>query len=337
MDDSNQSPPPDHLRELLDTGAVDEAVSVLSQLETAPVDNRKAALQMLRRLADDQPADVTPLVSALTPFLTDPERPVRLSTAKLLVTLAAADSEAVVDSVPLLAERLADDDEFYYVRGRAAEAIGYVAVEQNDVLTPEILADLRIGIEFDEPEVVQKLSKALAYVALGDPGRLRHHADRLAEHLDSDDELVRYHLATAFVAVGCDHPDALSAHAGTLAELLGDDNPYVGGRAAEAVGLAAHGGGETAVSALDTVDAESVDNDAAAEFLQDRLRFAASGVEDGQKIDAPEGVGSLRTIATRTDGIVDAITTPDGEGCPNCGLSLPEQGPPTCPRCGHPY
>lgn len=336
MGDTNQPAPPQQIHELVTAGAVDDAVDLLSQLDTATTDDRKATLQSLRTLADSDPDAVTPLESALRPFLTDPERPVRLSTAKLLVTLAAADPDAVVDSVPALTERLADDEEFYYVRARAAEAIGYVAVSRPEIVTPEILAELRIGLSFDELEVVRKLSKALAYVALGNPGRLRHHADELADHLDSDDELRRYQLATALVAVGCEHPDALSDGGDALAGLLDDDCPYVRGRAVEALGLFARGSGEIPVS-LDALDTESVDDDDAAAFLTDRLRFATTGVDDGSQRSVPNDVGSPRAIADRTDEIVEAITTPDGDGCPNCGLSLPENGPPTCPRCGCPY
>jgi HEAT repeat protein len=63
------------------------------------------------------------------------------------------------------------EDEFYYVRARCAEALGYIAVETPEAVTdPDILADLRIGLAFDEPEGKEKLAKALAHVALGGPG-----------------------------------------------------------------------------------------------------------------------------------------------------------------------
>jgi len=33
----------------------------------------------------------------------------------------------------------------------------------------------------------------------------------------------------------------------------------------------------------------------------------------------------------------ESMTTPDADGeCPHCGLELPKQGPPMCPRCGAP-
>jgi len=331
MDDSNQSPSPDHLRELVDAGAVDEAVTALSRLETAETDDRKAALQELRSLADDQPAVVAPLAAEVTPFLTDPERPVRLSTAKLLVTLAAGDPEAVVDCGPALAERLADDEEFYYVRARVAEALGYVAAAEPSVATPEILADLRIGLSFDEPEVKTKLAKALAHVALGNPRRLRHHVEDLAAHLDSDDELVRYHLTTALVAVGCAFPDALSAGADALEDRAADSNPYVRGRAAEALGLLSRGGVDLALP--EEWGRDAVESDAAADFLDTRVQFALGD----RPAAAVDGVADTESIRETTAEIVEAITTPGGDGCPHCGLALPEDGPPFCPQCGRPF
>lgn len=46
-----------------------------------------------------------------------------------------------------LGERFADEDEFYYVRARAAEALGYVALEApENVISPEIRADFHIGL-----------------------------------------------------------------------------------------------------------------------------------------------------------------------------------------------
>ncbi|ESP89743.1 HEAT repeat domain-containing protein [Candidatus Halobonum tyrrellensis] len=161
-------------------------------------------------------------------------------TAKLFVTLAQSEPLVVLPAVDDLAGRLADEDEFYYVRARCPEALGYVAVKAPETVTdPDTLADLRIGLEFDEPEVKEKLAKALAYVALGDASRLRHQVSSLAEHLDDDSELVRYHLCTTLVVVGCEHAAKLTSAPEALRERLGDENPYVQGRAAEALGLLA--------------------------------------------------------------------------------------------------
>ena len=94
--------------------------------------------------------------------------------------------------------------------------------------TPEILADFRIGLSFDEPEVKEKLAKALEYVALADPSRLRHQVPSLAEHLDDEDKLVRYHPCTTLVAVGSEHPAKLVEAQVALGERLDDENPYDG-------------------------------------------------------------------------------------------------------------
>jgi hypothetical protein len=104
---------------------------------------------------------------------------VRLTTAKLFVAAAETHSNAVVAMVPALAERLTDGEEFYYVHARSEEALGYAALDHPDTVTsPELLADLRIGLSFDEPVMNEMLAEALEHVALGDPGRLTHHSRR---------------------------------------------------------------------------------------------------------------------------------------------------------------
>lgn len=165
------------------------------------------ALQAVRDVSGELPRSFEEIAGPLSTFLTDEDRAVRLTTAKLFVTLVQSEPAVVLSPVDALAKHLSND-EFYYVRARSAEALGYVAVDSPEKVTdPETLADLRIGLEFDEPEVKEKLAKALAYVALGDPDRLRHQVDSLAEHLNDDNELVRYHLCTVLVVVSCAHPE----------------------------------------------------------------------------------------------------------------------------------
>lgn len=335
MNDTNDLPSPDQLRDLVDAGAVDDAAESLSQLETESADDRKTVVQALRTHAESAPAAVTPLAPALTPFLTDAERSVRLSTTKLFVTLAAADPNAVADTAESLADRLADDEEFYYVRARAAEALGYVAAAQPSVVTPEILADLRIGLTFDEPEVKTKLAKALASVALGNPRRLRHQTDDLAGHLAADDELVCYQLATALVAVGCEHPDALPECVDALTDRLDDDNPYVRGRAAEALGLLARTTADHPPALESTLAPLTDDNES---FVVDRVQFAVAGLTETSGTTDAGPIGTTEAIRERTDEIVEAITTPDvDDGCPHCGVAISGSGPPHCPQCGRPY
>ncbi|KZX49087.1 MULTISPECIES: HEAT repeat domain-containing protein [Haloarcula] len=170
---------------------------------------------------------------------TGEDRAVRLTTTKLSVTLVQSEPAAVLPAVDVLADRLADDELVYYVRARSAEALGYVAVDSpKEVTDPETVADLRIGLEFDEPKVKEKLAKALVHVALGNPHRLRHQVASLAGHLNDKNELVRYHLCTGLVVVGCEYL-GMTAAAEPLQERLGDENPYVQGRAAEALRLLA--------------------------------------------------------------------------------------------------
>jgi HEAT repeat protein len=227
---------------------------------------------------------------------------------------------------------VADEEEFYYVRARSAEALGYVALERPaEVATPELLADLRIGLSFDEPEVKEKLAKALASVAMGDPGRLRHHVGDLADHLDDEEDLVRYHLCTALTAIGCRSPSALSEASGALAGRLDDEEHYVGARAAEALGLLARAD----PSAVDVAADEVPEVDEPEPFVADRLAFVRDALAG--EATPPDGVGTVDAVRETAAAGEDAVQAPDGEhDCPHCGLSLSASGPPTCPRCGAP-
>jgi len=333
MDESTDSVSTDQVVDLVERDETEEAVARLERIAAAPVDERKSALRSLRETVVEHPTTVEPVCATLEPLLEDAERSVRLTAAKLFVAGAGADPDAVVPSVPRLAARLADDEEFYYVRARCAEALGYVALERPDEATsPEILADLRIGLSFDEPEVTEKLAKALEFVALGDPARLRHQVPNLAEHLEDGNELVRYHLTTVLAVIGCEHPEKLEDAVGALAERLRDENAHVRGRAAEALGLLAR-------SDTDLPNAPSeVTPDEEKPFAAERMRFAHNGFAQDAGTAPPDRIGTVEAIRGTTDGIVEEITAPDGDAeCPSCGLGLPEEGRPTCPRCGAPY
>lgn len=333
-------PPVDVFIHKLDQGEYKNFRETVSAYQHVGTEQRKELLRRLRSHMSEHGGDLSLLVSAFVPFLTDEERSVRLTTAKLFVTVAEADPDAIVSTIEPLAARLADDEEFYYVRARCAEALGYVALEHPDAVTdPEILADLRIGLSFDKSEVKTKLAKALEFVALGDPRRLRHQVDSLAEHLGDDDELVRYHLCTALVAVGCEYPEKLSEARSALADRLTDENLYVRGRAAEALGLFDRS--DTAEKSGPTADLVALTDDGNA-FVAERAQFATSEVDPERCAEVrseavDDGIGSIDAIRRKTEEIGAEITAPDGNECLNCDLTLPENGPPICPGCGMPH
>jgi hypothetical protein len=333
MEDSTPSPSGDRLVDAIERGDLDEARGTLDRVATDPASDGKACLRSLRSVADGRPAAVGPLCPAIAGFLTDDDRSVRLTAAKLLVAVAGAEPGNVVPVVPALADRLADETEFYFVRARAAEALGYVALEYPDrVTSPGTLADLRVGLSFDEPEVTEKLAKALEHVALGDPPRLRHQVDSIAAHLDDGSDLVRYHLTTALAAVGCHEPDRLATVREGLVARLADDCYPTRGRAAEALGLLAGAGSDDRVH--ETLE-ELVDDEHG--FVTERARFALRGGEEGTPPDGAGEIGTVAGIRATTDEAVEAIRMPNGDDCcPQCGLALPEGGPPFCPRCGAP-
>jgi hypothetical protein len=337
MSEPNQPPSSETLPDLLDDGDHETAISRLEATAKADPERRKETLRELRAVADDRPTSLEPLVASLAEFLTDEERAVRLTTAKLFVAVAEADPDATREAVEPLAARLADDEEFYYVRARSAEALGYIALEHPEtVASPELLADLRIGLSFDEPEVKEKLAKALEHVALGDPDRLRYQVSSLAEHLEDENDLVRYHLTTALVVVGCEHPGELADASAELTARLEEENTYVRGRAAEALGLLA--GADPEAVPLDAAELpDGVDFEAS--FAVERLAFAQQAIagENGSE-KATDEVGSVEGIRGTTDELAAEIAAPDGNSeCPHCGLSLPADGPPMCPQCGAPY
>jgi len=336
MSDPDQPPTADRLTALLDDGDDEETVAFLNRLGAADADARKRVLRAARDAVDERPSRFEGLAPPLASFLTDDDRAVRLTTAKLFVALARSAPAVALPVVDALAERLADDGEFYYVRARCAEALGYLAVDSPDaVADPATLADLRVGLSFDEPEVREKLAKALAYVALGDSDRLRHQVDSLAERLGDERELVRYHLCTALVVVGCAHPARLADAEDALRERLADGNPYVRGRAAEALGLFAASDAPLGPSLdLDDTDAETGETPS---FLTDRVRFCRRRLTGERRGADSAAVGTVASVREGTDDAVTAMTSPDEGECPQCGLALPETGPPTCPRCGAPY
>jgi hypothetical protein len=181
------------------------------------------------------------------------------------------------------------------------------------------------------------LAKALACVALGDPSRLRHQVASLADHLDDDRELVRYHLCTALVVVGCEHPEKLSESATAFRSRLSDadESPYVRGRAAEGLALLVRSG--TDVEPVSELDPDAIEDDETPAFLTDRVRFLRRLQTGERTAGAPAGVGTVEAVRAGAASVADEIASPDGDGeCPNCGLALPEEGPPMCPRCGTP-
>jgi hypothetical protein len=339
MGDTSDSPPSDDVVEWLERGDIDAVTASLDGLRSAAAEDRTEAIRSLRRFAEEHPETFEPIVVALVPFLTDEERPIRLSTAKLFVAVARATPAAALEATEPLAARLADDEEFYYVRARSAEALGYLALEApEDVVSPDVLADLRVGLEFDEPEVREKLAKALAHVAVASPSRLSHHVPTLVAHLDDDSEEIRYHLSTALVAVGCTDPDAVADAVGKLSARLDDDSPYVRGRAAEALGLVARTDTSATIpeSKLTAVveDADDAADDEA--FAAERVRFALAGIEGSDSDNIDDEIGSLTAVRERTDEVLEAMRRSEESVCPQCGLELPEGGPPMCPDCGAP-
>ncbi len=123
MDDQSGAPPDSEIVTLLEQGEKADALTALERLSMAGAADQQACLRSLKAAADDQPKLFDGVLTSLTVFLQNSERPTRLTTAKLFVTVSESAPDSVVPVVPTLAERLADESEFYYVRARCAEAL----------------------------------------------------------------------------------------------------------------------------------------------------------------------------------------------------------------------
>jgi HEAT repeat protein len=146
-------------------------------------------------------------------------------------------------------------------------------------------------------------------------------------------EFVRYHLTTALVAVGCEHPLKLHEGRDALEDRLDDENPYVRGRAAEALGILMRVDDDISVRS----DSIPLGEDDAATFVASRRALLETGSDNPSEETTTNEVGTLTSIREGTEAVIEAMRTPDSGECPHCGLSLPDGGPPMCPRCGAPY
>lgn len=329
--------------EALEAGDPAKAASALNARRDAAPEERKRALRRLRAVADGNPELLVPLVDGVAAFLTDETRPIRLAAVKLLAAVAAEDPASVLRVCPAVADRLADDEELSFVRARAAETVGAVAVEHpEEAATPAVLADLTIGLAFDEPEVRTELARALERIAVGDPSRLAHRVETVADHLDDDEELVRYHLLTAILAVACARPERVDPVRSLVVDRLDDESPYVRGRAAELLGVLGPNRSDDddppALSPSADAEADGYRFEAARTGFT-RVRLAGCGVDRND--DAPESsfgpdsLGTVDGVRSTSEAVVEAIRRTDERPCPHCGGDLPD-GAPVCPSCGSP-
>jgi HEAT repeat protein len=320
----------DDLDAAIAAGDADAAAALATRLASADESAQKPVAKRVHTHAEDTPAAALAAVPVVEELLVADAQSVRLTATKAAGALAAARPTDVETLVDPLTERL--DDDFYFVRGRASEALGHLAQATPGAIDrPVVLARLLNALSVDRSEIRQYVSEALARIAVGDPSALRTMTDDCAGHLADEDPLVRFHLATALALVARPHPGYCTGTVPSVADRLSDEEMYVRGRAAEILGLVALAHPD-AVSGERARLADLTDDES---FVADRARFACDAL-DGTAGDPPDELGDADTIAAGTADIVDDITTSDGSGCPHCGESLPESRPPFCPLCGAP-
>jgi len=95
MDDSRQPPSIDQLEVRFEEEPREWLVTWVERLTESDAGMRKATLRTLRQFAERQPAALEPILTTLALFLTDEERSIRLTTAKLFVVVAEAEPDAV--------------------------------------------------------------------------------------------------------------------------------------------------------------------------------------------------------------------------------------------------
>lgn len=273
-------------------------------------DDRADFLRAVRTRAEADPTAVADALPGLAALFDDDVDAVRLLTAKTFLAVVEADPE----SVPTDPLRAALDDEFYYVRARAAQALGRVARGTGEA-DPTLVARLLNGLSLEREESRERYAGALADVAIGAPDAVRTVSADLADSLDDDGVRVRYHLATALAALAVAHPGRVEAVADRLRERLDDEDPHVAGRAAEALGYAG--------VACDPSASDEDGDDAAHAFAADRAGFA----RDADSATREELVAELRAAH---DSVAERVGVPDEPDGPP-GLP-PGMGPGGGPR-----
>jgi len=315
------------------TGGDKRAVSAsLPQLLNLPADTQKALLRQLGAVAQEEPAVLEPALPTLEAILSAENRSVRLTAVKVLASIAATQPDAMIGLGSPLTDALTDD--FYYVRGRAAQALGHVAETAPEAVdTPTIIARLLNALSLDRAETRHYVSEALCRIAFGDSTALRTMTSDVAEHLSDQEVLVRYYLTTTLAVVATVEPTYVTAVEPELRDRLDDDVPFVRGRAAETLGLIARSDADAVEPATESLQARREDD----QFVASRATFALHQLDESPpKFDRE--IGTRGAIVDETPIIVEELTSPDPDdsGCPQCGETFGETHPPMCPRCGRP-
>jgi HEAT repeat protein len=200
------------LRSLLEDGGVDE------------LGESVRPLRILRRIGEEEPAEIAPAAEAIGWYVDVPLGPARHEATRALAAVAEEHPEDAVGAVPGLrrALELSDGEQAYAVFAlcRIAREFPGAVEPAAGVLEQVVLDDeLADGVRLNA-------TAALGRVAKGSPDAAVDIVEEVLDLLEAGNERLRANAAGLLADVAAVHTDLLEPHVGRVAGLLADDDPH---------------------------------------------------------------------------------------------------------------
>lgn len=288
-----------------------DAIPVLtSQLEASEIDIRASALDILARLAQAYPEQVTPATDTVCPFLEgDRHERLRTAAAQFVAAIADHDPTAVVDAVPTLVALLAETEEETPATSDALTALQRIGGAYPDAVIPAVpelrtyledgSVNQRVGaigiigvISVEYPNISEDLLPTiselvdaehhmvranavglLSEIANEYPDQVRPMVPRMVGLLGDTDENARYNATSVLARIAKTHPESLDGAVDPLIDALDEEFPWSRSNACWALGRI------EAERALDTLEALAADDPH--DEVQHAAEWAVQNIEDG--------------------------------------------------------
>lgn len=242
--------------------ALESDDGTLTGSSTDDGDSTVDALATLRAIGNDDPADIAPLTDDIVPFLRSDTAAVSREAARCVASIADADPDDAVDSVPALAafvdegadgqahavfalscvtrdrpeavepvvetlrEAIVDEALSDVVRSNATAALGRVVGERPSVAV-DIVDDVATLFDADDHRLRNNAIGLIGDAATVHTDVVEPHADRIVELSTVEDTYTRINASAALARIAEDFPKSVADATGTVAELLSDDDPTV--------------------------------------------------------------------------------------------------------------